>query len=87
MEHSGQDTDPGRAFGGAYLWPRRLRPLRFWLGGLIALFLVGIGLAGLALGHASAGVVLFFGVVFLIAGARNSFHHRHGVPPGGTSHD
>jgi hypothetical protein len=72
MDYSRQDSEPGRAFGGIYLWPSRWRTFGFWLGCLIMLFLIGAGLAGLALGHAYAGgAALFFGVVFLAAGARS----------------
>jgi hypothetical protein len=82
MEYSRQDREPGRAFGGIYLWPKRWRTFGFWLGCLITLFLVGVGLAGLALGHSYAGgAALFFGVVCLVAGARDLFHRRHGVRP------
>jgi hypothetical protein len=87
MRHSRQDGEPGRALGGAYLWPRQWTTFGFWLGCLITLFLVGVGLAGVALGHVYAGgVSLFSGVVCLLTGARGLSHREHGVQPRRTSH-
>jgi hypothetical protein len=79
MGYSRQDREPGRAFGGIYLWPSRWGAFGFGLGCFITLFLIGAGLAGLALGHPYAGgAALFFGVVYLLACARDFSHRRLG---------
>ena len=85
MWYSRQDGEPGRALGGTYLWPARWRTFGFWLGCLITFFLVGAGLAGLALGHSYAGgAALFFGFVSLAVGARNLARQRNRSRPSGT---
>jgi biotin transporter BioY len=49
------------------------------VGGFITLFLLGAGLAGVALGNFhTGGFALLFGIVCLVAGTRDLFHRRHG---------
>lgn len=76
MRYPHQDREPGRAFGGVYLWPSRWKAFGYWLSWFFILFLVGAGVVGLALGHPYAGgAALFFGFISLVAGARD-LHQR-----------
>jgi hypothetical protein len=79
MGYSRRGSGPGRAFGGVCLWPGRRGSLGYWVGGFITLFLLGAGLAGVALGNFhTGGFALLFGIVCLVAGTRDLFHRRHG---------
>jgi hypothetical protein len=69
--------------GVARSWPAkgsvRLKRLHtYWLGFVFAGVLLGGGLAGMALGHDSAGGAgVALGGICLLAGVRDWFRHRH----------